>query len=323
MMPVIFTPANDAELNHLIAQTQQSLGKYFNLNISERRSEKLRDFVCESLGFTNGGYQQLKATWANKSFAVTPSAQEFEYRLSLLGSYSYYRRDALVSDILARAFEKFNDVARCLGSEHQSQSHDPLYSVRLAAGCETESLAKKALHAVWLYDTVVGYTTSKEDAALFGGVIMAACSDFSAYMGVDKPAGYAPQYLLLRMSGETSGLHIQFDQITVKSTFDAERKLLSQTLCVHNAKYGALEIEFNPKTRCYRFNDIEFDFMIAYSKSQTAGFACGMNDARTTCTRCEFDGSAISLYPLMADFDAADDEVVWQMTPETAELFIS
>lgn len=56
-------PQNDEELNEFIASMNRAYGKYFDHFIGSNRSLKLRDCICEGLGFTNGGYQQLKAHW--------------------------------------------------------------------------------------------------------------------------------------------------------------------------------------------------------------------------------------------------------------------
>lgn len=64
-MSTIFNtlPKNDSELNGLIQSINSAYGKYFDFSVSDKRSNKLRDCICEGLGFKNGGYQQLKDHW--------------------------------------------------------------------------------------------------------------------------------------------------------------------------------------------------------------------------------------------------------------------
>lgn len=71
-------PQNDIELNALIAEQKPFIKKYFDINITAKSDNKFRDYVCESLlGMTNGGYQQLQASWgAVQSASVSGELKE-------------------------------------------------------------------------------------------------------------------------------------------------------------------------------------------------------------------------------------------------------
>lgn len=57
-------PANDVELNKIIESEKKYIEKYGYVTITKKSLTRFRDYVCESkLGFTNGGYQELKSLW--------------------------------------------------------------------------------------------------------------------------------------------------------------------------------------------------------------------------------------------------------------------
>ncbi|MGD1524141.1 hypothetical protein [Vibrio owensii] len=77
-------PRNDAELNELIHYHMQFTSKYYSIAPTGEKSDRFRDYICESLlGMTNGGYQQLQSIWKeevklnhNKQMAIDSMAQE-------------------------------------------------------------------------------------------------------------------------------------------------------------------------------------------------------------------------------------------------------
>lgn len=62
--PSFFMPKNDEELNAYIASINSAYGQGLDFHVGPKRSEKLRDVICNHLGFPNG-YQQLQGYWNN------------------------------------------------------------------------------------------------------------------------------------------------------------------------------------------------------------------------------------------------------------------
>ena len=60
--PSFFMPKNDEELNAYIASINSAYGQGLDFHVGPKRSEKLRDVICNHLGFPNG-YQQLQGYW--------------------------------------------------------------------------------------------------------------------------------------------------------------------------------------------------------------------------------------------------------------------
>lgn len=61
---ILSIPQNDHQLTTVINSFNAAYDKYFDAGVSKKRSDKLRDCICEGLGFTNGAYQELQAYWA-------------------------------------------------------------------------------------------------------------------------------------------------------------------------------------------------------------------------------------------------------------------
>lgn len=312
-MAILFTPKNDAELNALIAQSKSALAKYFHLTPSDRRSEKLRDFICESLGFTHGGYQQLQAVWANASAASAVPAYSFDgmaWRVSLEGSQ--YRCDGFFSGEVADSLAVLNRVAACLGNEAQ----DATLSVLITGVVNDPStVINEAYHPcpIWLHDTVVGYAASPENAATLGGLLQAAHTDFRAdFKGSVQKRSSAP-YVLLRASSQDSGLHIAFTSLSVVNTFNNRGELVEQGLLLQTERYGEIKIAFIPSSRCYRFNGIDFDFAIAYfDGADQQGLVALPDGTQVHSRRCEFDGEYVTVSKAT---QVEDDEVYVTFNP--------
>lgn len=58
----LFFPENEHQLSLLEKHFQESLASQLNINLTEKRANKLRDITCVFAGFP-GGYQQLKEHW--------------------------------------------------------------------------------------------------------------------------------------------------------------------------------------------------------------------------------------------------------------------
>lgn len=254
-------PSNNEELNQLIAQTGLALDKYFHIKLSERRSEKLRDFVCESLGFTNGGYQQLQAFWLSKTDEFIDNKSHVH--LSLSGNGILF--DGLFSESILSDLDTLNLIASYFGSKRQSGVNGRELSVDVKT--EQINVIPKE-YPIKLSGEIVGYTNTPTNAMILKGMMLSAqCrSPRSLRSKQPNPSHY---FLLLRSSKLNSnfdaGLHVEYLSISVSSKFNSQKELISQTLILFTADYGLIFIPYVPETRCYSLFDMEFDYVAACS----------------------------------------------------------
>ncbi len=59
-------PENEHQFNQIVKQINSALGRNFDREVSEKRSNKFRDTIAEGFGFPDG-YQEIKSHWDNKA----------------------------------------------------------------------------------------------------------------------------------------------------------------------------------------------------------------------------------------------------------------
>lgn len=266
-------PSNNTELDHLVAQTKVALDKYFHIKLSDRRSEKLRDFVCESLGFTHGGYQQLQAFWLSNTAEFIDS--KFHVHLSLHGNNILF--DGLFSESIISDLRTLNLIASYFGSKQQSGVNGSSLSVDV----KTEQIcAISKEYPIKLNGEIVGYTNSTTNEMVLKGLMLSAQSTSSFALKSKDNTDSAHSFLLLKSSKSNShsaiygsdenldaGLHIQYLHMGVSSKFNSQEELVSQNLVLWTTDYGLVLIPYVPETRCYSLFGMEFDYVAACSSA--------------------------------------------------------
>lgn len=285
-------PTNDAELNALIAQQKVAMQKYFGLNLS-KQPNKLRDCVCEGLGYTNGGYQQLKAEWLAREENPLKDMVEMGFAAPQELEWNFYVSKGINQPVVR---EKIKAVLACLGSEEHAINRCELLSV------QAERWGEERTHysvPVLICRRIVGYAKTNADAAFLSGVLLEALNLLGAPLFKEVPGDIYPQ-LLLRQSSMDHGLLLDFNRITVVNKGD------DWELLVETPHYGTLTIDFEPKTaqrsEKFWFNGLPCDFMIAYSSDEASLTG---QDGSYTFSRCEFMGNLLEVMPLGAE-DASD-----------------
>lgn len=284
-------PTNDAELNILIAQQKAAMQKYFGLNLS-KQPNKLRDCVCESLGYTNGGYQQLQSEWHARTENLSSDMLTMAFVAPQDVEWNFYVSKEIATP---STLEKVQEVLACLGSE----SH-PINQCKLLMMQAERINEDRTPYSVpvWVYDRIVGYAKTNADAALLAGVLLAARNDLGAPIVLDGAQNALKPQLLLRRSSMRTGLLLEFERVTVANKGD------DWQLLVEAPHYGVLTIDFEPKNDlrdevCW-FNGLPCDFMIVYATangSLLTGLTGGSNEPYVF-SRCELIGSSLEVLPL-------------------------
>lgn len=193
-------PQNDNELNTLIAQMNASYGRYFSLEVSESRSNKLRDCICEGLGFTNGAYQQLQKYWETKT-------EQFAVYTRYVNSVSYQFFDALYMSGIRDPNSSESVVASISSVVMVSQALRSKVLDTLATLSRTSEKVHKNERG-WSYDDyqglassyvayadmkypiyvgaiVIGFAKTADYAVLVGGAIHGAMIELSDFSWAD------------------------------------------------------------------------------------------------------------------------------------------
>jgi hypothetical protein len=288
----LLAPQNDHQLNIITASFNAAYNKYFDAGISEKRSNKLRDCICEGLGFTNGAYQELQAYWAaQESFDFSNPDFMVAIVSERLGGYQCVVPKTIATSVvefLCTYFPQDNEQllteeelpdGQMFDSdcEHESYGWEILYLV--AEHKDVIEIRKAAGDWFPLYygTVIIGFVFSKEEADIMNGMLRSAAwgkilditdkstgmrqdlavqVQWDAYINCKMYQTELPEgkYVSLRRDGMDNGLMLKFDSAIID-----ENKLIvrngSQTFEIHHKQEGDIVV----------YNGLEFDFINFYN----------------------------------------------------------
>lgn len=284
-------PKNDLELNQCVQAMNRAYGKYFNLEVGENRSNKLRDCYCESIGFTNGAYQQLQAYWkANSDYDFSDlnlaSAIIFEF----YGGYNFVLASPIASQVMNYFCQHFPNNHEGFLSESGMEVKQDLESFFLdnpdadweeygwdilCHDSEHQAIvSKEKANGNWFplyYGTmIIGFAFSKDTQLLINGLLISCFIDKALDFSIKQHAeneewenyvthadlsttGAEGKFLSLRMDSMESSLYLPFDEL-----------VLDENKAVVTYAGQTYEIAYKKDGGMFVFQDIEFDFLSAY-----------------------------------------------------------
>ena len=87
-------PRNEAELIEIEKKTHAILLKTLDINLTKKRSEKLRNITCSFLGFPNG-YQQLLSHWESSKLVVINDMESLMNKVrTRKGAFVFFHSDS-------------------------------------------------------------------------------------------------------------------------------------------------------------------------------------------------------------------------------------
>lgn len=290
---ILSVPKNDNELNSVIASFNAAYDKYFDAGVSSKRSDKLRDCICEGLGFTNGGYQELQASWdAQMGYDFHDPDAVIGLVSERTGGYQCVLSKMIavaVIEFLCKHFPLSGQGKLLLESEFPDEQE-------FSEGCTWEDYGWDLLQhndghnsvikahresGQWfpLYygQVIIGYAFNLEEASVINAMLRSAASNkliklsgmgtgnrgdlkysiqWGSYMtdNLENIGLTKGKYLSLRKEGMSMGILIPFTNVQIN-----ENKL--------TVKYGGktFDIDHNKDRDVVTYNGLEFDFINLYT----------------------------------------------------------
>lgn len=247
IQPVVF-PRNNEELNTLINGMNRAYGKYFGMEVSSSRSQKLRDCICEGIGFTHGAYQQLQAHWESLCEAASCDSRAqiviSTKKSGLLRERIAYLNPALLPE------QTWAEFSFAVGS---------VFGSLLIAAPEMTVLttAQRTDYPVMLCGQPVGFAETHEDAQLFAGLLIGMMYDHSVPSLSAQLGGQwkADSYIRLRQSSEDLGVCVPF----------TEAVFTGNAVVLKTPQNEDVTIPYDAEMDVHLFGGLSFDFLIAYN----------------------------------------------------------
>lgn len=280
-MSFTLIPKNDAQLNELISNLNNAYGAYFDFKISDKRSNKLRDCICEGLGFKNGAYQQLQKyweshmtyRWSDKNFIVGLKSSLEEGRFIGVFAPSF-----LSKSLIEKINIQYPAGDKNLLGEDDAEGVTQSWSIDTLDSNDEKNMNDHkeftGFYPVFYSNLLVGHTFEPKYASLLNAIFCSMSFDsdvdiinnrneamlesdhhFDFYLnqtdGVKTPYG---KYISLRMESMPHSIFVPFDSI--------EFNFNSAVLKKGNTKEV---ISYDRETDMVIWNGMSFEFLSVYN----------------------------------------------------------
>jgi hypothetical protein len=280
-------PKNDQELNQCVQAMNRAYGKYFNIQMGENRSIKLRDCYCESIGFTNGAYQQLQAFWQSNQYDFSNLELAKAIIFEFYGGYNFVIAGPIASQVTDYLCINFPNDSQGFFDHERLEKELESYSEVSSATWEQfgwDLLLHDSVHQdivkkeqsdgnwfpLFYGQIIIGFAFSRKTQILMNGILLSCFAD----NGIDLKASRNSQnkewnnyldsvsleqkplsgkYIGLRMSSMESSVYLPFDEIIL----DGNKSIIT-------IGKEEIEIEYKKDGNMFVFHDLEFDFLSIY-----------------------------------------------------------
>lgn len=294
---IIRVPQNDQQLDAVTASFNAAYGKYFDAAVSAKKSNNLRDCICEGLGFTNGAYQELQAYWdaqlgfdfANPEFMVAIVSER-------LGGYQCVVPKTIARGLIEFLCTSFPQDSEQLCTESTLPEGELFQSGDTYEdyGWEILHLDSEHQHVVELrkasgdwfplyYGTmIIGFVFSKEEADIMNAMLRSASwskelsingkntgmrQDLAVQIQwheytlqhLNKTKLLDGKYISLRRESMESSLLIKFDSVVIEET---------KIVVVDGSQ--TFDLPYNKEKDVVIYNGLEFDFISFYTNGEQA-----------------------------------------------------